>query len=112
MMPSDPPKPRKRDALLKTFQKVISPISRSGSPQPPTLPDTDTANVIAQPPGLARNKSKHTISSKSDVVKKSGSVAWKGLETALRLLEKSADVFPPLKSAVGGLVACLDLIQV
>jgi hypothetical protein len=32
--------------------------------------------------------------------------------TALRLLEKSADAFPPLKSAVGGLVACLDLAQV
>ncbi len=38
--------------------------------------------------------------------------AWKGLETALRLLEKSAGAFPPLKSAVGGLVACLDLTQV
>ena len=43
---------------------------------------------------------------------KAGSVAWKGLETALRLLERSADAFPPLKSAVGGLVACLDLSQV
>jgi len=32
--------------------------------------------------------------------------------TALRLLEKSADAFPPLKSAVSGLVACLDLAQV
>ncbi|KIM51846.1 hypothetical protein SCLCIDRAFT_12017 [Scleroderma citrinum Foug A] len=42
---------------------------------------------------------------------KAGSVAWKGLETALRLLERSADAFPPLKSAIGGLVACLDLTQ-
>jgi hypothetical protein len=39
-------------------------------------------------------------------------VAWSGLETALRVLEKSADAFPPLKSAVSGLVACLDVIQV
>jgi len=39
-------------------------------------------------------------------------VTWSALETALRLLEKSADAFPPLKSAVGGLVACLDLAQV
>src|SRR4051812_2598970 len=45
MMISDPPKPRKRDAL-KTFQKVLSPISRLASPQPPTHPDTDAANVI------------------------------------------------------------------
>ena len=43
---------------------------------------------------------------------KARSVAWKGLETALRLLEKSADAFPPLKSAVGGLLACLDLFEV
>ena len=43
---------------------------------------------------------------------KARSVAWNGLETALRLLEKSADAFPPLKSAVGGLVACLDLFEV
>jgi hypothetical protein len=39
------------------------------------------------------------------------SVARSGLETVLRILEKSADAFPPLKSAVSGLVACLDVIQ-
>jgi hypothetical protein len=39
-------------------------------------------------------------------------VARNGLETTLRLLEKSVDACPPLKSAVGGLVGCLDIIQV
>ena len=40
-------------------------------------------------------------------------MAWKGLETALtRLLERSANAFPPLKAAVSGLIACLDLTQV
>ena len=39
-------------------------------------------------------------------------MAWKGLETVLKLLEKSADGVPPLKSAIGGLVACLDLFEV
>ena len=48
----------------------------------------------------------------SDKLKKAWGVTWTALETALRLLEKSADAFPPLKSAVGGLVACLDLAQV
>jgi hypothetical protein len=38
-------------------------------------------------------------------------MARSGLEATLRVLEKSADAFPPLKSAVGGLVACLDVIQ-
>ena len=50
--------------------------------------------------------------SQQPVLVKAGSVAWKGLETALRLLERSADAFPPLKSAIGGLVACLDVAQV
>jgi hypothetical protein len=39
-------------------------------------------------------------------------MALSGLETTLRVLEKSADGFPPLKFAVGALVACLDVIQV
>lgn len=40
------------------------------------------------------------------------SAAWNGLETALRVLEKSTDALPPLKSAAAGLLACLDIIQV
>ncbi|GJJ12146.1 hypothetical protein Clacol_006387 [Clathrus columnatus] len=45
----------------------------------------------------------------SNKFKKGLGVAWNALETALRILEKSADAFPPLKSCVGGLVALLDL---
>ncbi|KAF4613913.1 hypothetical protein D9613_008176 [Agrocybe pediades] len=37
--------------------------------------------------------------------------AWKATEVALRVLEKSADAFPPLKAAAGVLVACLDLAK-
>ena len=48
----------------------------------------------------------------SDKLKKAWRVTWSGLQTALRLLEKSANALPPLQSAVGGLVACLDLAQV
>jgi len=48
----------------------------------------------------------------SDKLKKAWRVTWSGLQTALRLLEKSANAFPPLQSAVSGLVACLDLAQV
>jgi len=38
-------------------------------------------------------------------------VVWNGLQTALGVLKESSDVFPPLKSAVGGLVACLNVVQ-
>ncbi|KAG6815576.1 hypothetical protein H0H87_000359, partial [Tephrocybe sp. NHM501043] len=37
--------------------------------------------------------------------------AWNVAETTLRAVAKSADAFPPLKSATSGLVACLDLVQ-
>lgn len=47
-----------------------------------------------------------------DTLKEAGNTAWTSLETALRVLEKSMDAFPPLKSAVGELVTCLDVIQV
>ena len=67
----------------------------------------DAANQAADRP-----QSEECSTSLRPALVKAGSVAWKGLETALRLLEKSADAFPPLKSAVGGLVACLDLTQV
>jgi len=70
-------------------QDAIFPISRSSSQQI-SHSETSTSHKIETAWGLTRS----------------------GLMTALRLLEKSADAFPPLKSAVGGLVACLDLAQV
>ena len=130
-MASDPPKSRRR-ALLKAMRDgfhAIFPTSRSSSPQPPALPDTvneapdvpgtivktsrpqgdelSTSDQPSQPSSSTRPGNNY-----SDRLVKAGSVAWKGLETALRLLEKSANAFPPLKAAVGGLVACLDLFEV
>jgi hypothetical protein len=79
----------------------------------------DTANRAPAIEKADRSRSEdHSTSvrpsqhSYSDALVKAGGVAWKGLETALRLLERSAGACPPLKSAVGGLVACLDLTQV
>ncbi|KAF9539998.1 WD40 repeat-like protein, partial [Agrocybe pediades] len=42
---------------------------------------------------------------------KNGSLLWKATQTALRLLQKNLDGFPPLKIAVGVLVSCLDLTR-
>jgi hypothetical protein len=41
-----------------------------------------------------------------------GNVAWVGLGIALEVLKETTDVFPPLKSAIGGFIACLDVLQV
>ena len=71
-------------------QNAIFPTSHSSSQQSSSHPETNTA----------------------DKIKKTWGVTRSALMTALRLLEKSGDAFPPLKSAVGGLVACLDLAQV
>ncbi|KAF4614458.1 hypothetical protein D9613_003317 [Agrocybe pediades] len=46
-----------------------------------------------------------------NIIKDYGATAWKATETALRLLEKNADGFPPLKTAVSTLVTCLDLAK-
>lgn len=40
------------------------------------------------------------------------SMAWAGLETLLKVVDASTDVFPPFKSAVGGLKQCIDIFEV
>ena len=45
-------------------------------------------------------------------VKEVASVAWEGVKTSLALLNESAGCLPPLKAAVGGLVALIDAIEV
>jgi len=76
-----------------------------------SLLGVDSADRVA---GVEGNRSQDTVftTTTSGKTKKAWDVTRSGLLTALRILEKSADAFPPLKSAVGGLVACLDLAQV
>jgi hypothetical protein len=38
--------------------------------------------------------------------------AWGGLEVSLRVLQESSDMFPPLRVAVDGLLASIDILQV
>ena len=75
-----------------------------------TSTNTDTPLITISP--QSSQQSYHPEPNTSDKFKKAWDVARSGFETALRLLEKSTDAFPPLKSAVSGLVACLDLAQV
>jgi len=129
-MASPPPRKESKIQWLKVPRRAfnrarnaISPNSRPHSPVEPALPKTstsqrssallatDSANRVA---GAEGNRSQDTASqtNTSEKIKKAWGVTRSGLMTALRILEKSADAFPPLKSAVGGLVACLDLAQV
>jgi len=103
-------------------------LSIFSNPHPSSaLLGTDFANKVGQTPGVEGNRSQdaffptscpssqqisHPETSTSYKIEMAWGVTRSGLMTALRLLEKSADAFPPLKSAVGGLVACLNLAQV
>ena len=40
------------------------------------------------------------------------SVGFEGVKTTLRLVERAADVFPPLKSTVAGLLGVIDIVEV
>ncbi|KAF8601236.1 hypothetical protein BDV93DRAFT_585628, partial [Ceratobasidium sp. AG-I] len=39
------------------------------------------------------------------------STAWSGLKTLFGLLNQSADAFPPLKSAIGGILGCIEIYE-
>ena len=40
------------------------------------------------------------------------SAGFQGVKTTLRLVERAADVFPPLKSTVAGLLGVIDIVEV
>ncbi|KAF9564487.1 WD40 repeat-like protein [Agrocybe pediades] len=86
--PSRPPFP---NPSRPTSLSLSHPSSPNPNPTPPT-------NYREQP-------------EQRNIIKDHGATVWKAMETALRLLKESADACPPLKSAVGGLVACLDLAK-
>ena len=71
----------------------MSATSRDASPSPSQAPG---------PGNLAR----------SEAIKDAAGVAWSGIETSLRLLKECSDWNPILKAAVGGIVACIDLVGV
>lgn len=72
-------------------------------------PTTQSANQTFNPVNNGPTSPKPTTVTKFREV---GNVALSKLELALRVLEKSAGVFPLLGSAVGGLIDCLDIVLV
>ena len=49
--------------------------------------------------------------SPAQVAGKVGEEAWIGLKATLKLLERSSDAFPPLKSAVAGFLGVVDIFE-
>jgi hypothetical protein len=61
---------------------------------------------------VGRSATSPTSPTNLEKVKAGGAVAFEGLKTTLRVLKESSDAFPPLKAAVGGLLACMDTVEV
>ena len=69
------------------------------------LASTSAAELA--PPTLSRNLSNVEIKSLTPAEK-----AWNGLKAILPVVEKVSVVFPPLQSAVGGLIAVITKFEV
>lgn len=87
--------------------QVIATITTSVLPIP--VPDSPPS-VPAPAPALASSQT--LCSNEVTDVERMKSTAWAGLKTLLKVLDASADIFPPLKSAVGGLNQCIDIFEV
>ncbi|KAB5595640.1 Vegetative incompatibility protein HET-E-1 [Ceratobasidium theobromae] len=133
--PDDPPRKGVRSIIQGGFLRVkqaLKPSRLSRSPSPANLsrPFSPSLPVPPNPPAAitpqgTQSPSSHptpppiaganvTSSSPSTVSSpKPGKldITWSALEKALQVLEKNLGIFPPLKSAVGELVSCLDIIQ-
>jgi len=133
-----PPKDSKRSRLKRFGKEVVQRVlkrpqdddtpsnDRSSSPDLSVLPGASTAATPPSSPYLSALPETSTVPTRPssphpaavlgpttvDLLKEIAKVAGNGLETALRLLNESADACPPLKSATSGLVACINLAQV
>ncbi|KAF8600561.1 hypothetical protein BDV93DRAFT_587881, partial [Ceratobasidium sp. AG-I] len=66
------------------------------------------AVTVAQPSAQSASISEPSTGDKLKRVRKT---AWAGLKLALEVLEESSCVFPPLKEAVAGFIACLSIVE-
>ena len=123
-------RPSSRSRNPGVVSQAASPAdTRTSSPQPASVPVETTPDTrpslphlpTADRPSHAETRPSSTTSASvpgassagvADKIKAIARVAGSGLETTIRLLEKSAAACPPLQSAAGGLVACLNLAQV
>lgn len=138
--PNDSKRDRARETVrsgMRWVKQALQPPSsprivsrRSPSPAPPrdpsqivtsrpiSRPVLDVTGHVAQPSTegnatiLAGTYVSSPKSGACDQLKETRQAAWSRLEMALQALEKGSRAFPPLKSAVSELLACLDIIKV
>ncbi|KAG8744075.1 hypothetical protein FRC10_010861 [Ceratobasidium sp. 414] len=120
-MSSGPPpgkKPRTTLQQAGQFVKDVFHIPPS-QPLPPNPPGPSSEPTQNHPPGSATQSVQigdALQSTKSPAtplrgVKRAARAAWSRLENALQTLQQSSDMFPPVKPAVNGLLACMDILE-
>ncbi|KAG8733524.1 hypothetical protein FRC10_012311, partial [Ceratobasidium sp. 414] len=120
-MSLDPPPPKKLRRALEGAGQFVQDIfyQTSAQPSPPNTPGPSSRPVQNHPPENTAQlahpggslQSGNSSAAPLRGVKRAGRVAWSKLENALRTLQQSSDMFPPIKPAVGGLLACIDVLE-
>lgn len=87
---------------------LSAPIMVEHAVIPSRVDQTPTLTV----PGSSARPGANAEPGRGDKLKEAVKTAWAGLKLALEVLEKCSNVFPPLKSAVAELNACLGVIEV
>ncbi|KAG8728763.1 hypothetical protein FRC11_010264, partial [Ceratobasidium sp. 423] len=95
-----------------------SPAHSISQPTTPTLtpgrlPEADR-RMIAPPPGPSTQDPVSVPEPEVPTIpghKHPKSVTWNRLKSSLSAFEGSVGLFPPLKSAIGALIGCLDVVQ-
>lgn len=90
---------------------VVSPIPPSANAHQPLSPINHSHVPIVQDAapiqGSLRTANNPPVAERSDK-----NIAWSGLKTLMEILNNSADAFPPLKSAIGGILAFIKVYDV
>ena len=100
--PSEPVTPLPQHPLPQSRQSGTLPQSLpNASESAPTILNvaTDSTQVASAEPRLAMTS------------QKAGEEAWAGLGTTLRLLERSPDIFPAIKSAVAEFLGVVGIFE-
>ena len=128
MSGQEPLKDRFRGKFKHLLQTFVPSRSRSPSPslRPIRDPQTSSTPVVPDPTSIHDTQQLNLPLSNiypSIVIDPAGdeapgrmadlaSAGFQGVKTTLRLVERAADVFPPLKSTVGGLLGVIDIVEV
>jgi hypothetical protein len=125
---SEKPKRGVRSFIRDHYDKLVrshspSPLQQSGASSdahatsPPSRLYPGTSDGLVPPStsrvsvALHHGESAPLLSPGPDHAEPGGA-EWARLRSALRTLQESSSMFPPLQSAVGALVSCLDLFEV